>query len=117
MLIQELESAAGLHSASNAAAAAMAEFADEEGEHDDWEDVPSTLDLGLGSTRAELMAFGDGSASFIRLKDDETQAYLSEFFVKAGTENVAGFNELYAALSEAEKQKLNELAQQTQAQQ
>jgi len=92
----------------------MAEFADEEGENDDWEDVPSTLDLGLGSTKADLMAFGDGSANFMRQKDDETQAYLSEFFVKAGTENIAGFNELYAALSEEEKRKLNELAQQTQ---
>ncbi|TVY58687.1 Importin subunit beta-5 [Lachnellula suecica] len=117
VLIQELESAAGLHSAANAAAAAAAEFADEEGENDDWEDVPSTLDLGLGSTRADLMAFGDGSASFQRQKDDETQAYLSEFFIKAGSENVAGFNELYAALTEEEKQKLNDLAQQTQQQQ
>jgi len=62
------------------------------------------------------MAFGDGSASFMRQKDDETQAYLSEFFIKAGSENVAGFNELYAALSEEEKRKLNELAQQTQQQ-
>lgn len=76
VLIQELESASGLHSASNAAAAAAAEFADEEGENDDWEDVPSTIDLGLGSTKADLMAFGDGSASFLRQKDDETQASL-----------------------------------------
>ncbi|TVY23470.1 Importin subunit beta-5 [Lachnellula hyalina] len=116
VLIQELESASGLHSASNALAAAAAEFADEEGENDDWEDVPSTLDLGLGSTKADLMAFGESSTNFMRQKDDETQAYLSEFFIKAGGENVAGFNELYAALSDEEKRKLNELAQQVQPQ-
>ncbi|TVY53829.1 Importin subunit beta-5 [Lachnellula cervina] len=116
VLIQELESASGLHSASNAAAAAAAEFADEEAENDDWEDVPSTLDLGLGSTKADLMAFGEGSTNFMRQKDDETQAYLSEFFIKAGGENIAGFNELYAALSDEEKRKLNELAQQVQPQ-
>jgi len=44
------------------------------------------------------------------LQDDETQAYLSEFFVKAAQENVAGFNELYGALTDQEKLKLNELA-------
>lgn len=62
------------------------------------------------------MAFGEGSTNFMRQKDDETQAYLSEFFIKAGGENIAGFNELYAALSDEEKRKLNELAQQVQPQ-
>ncbi|RDL30402.1 uncharacterized protein BP5553_10280 [Venustampulla echinocandica] len=110
VLIEELLSASGIQTAANAAAAA-AEFADEEGENDDWEDVPNILDLGLGSTKAELMAYGnDGAASFMRQRDDETQAYLTEFFLKAGTENIAGFNELYAALTDEERAKLNELA-------
>ena len=48
----------------------------------------------------------------MRQRDDETQAYLTEFFIKASNENVAGFNELYGALTDEEKTKLNELAQQ-----
>lgn len=96
-----------------AQAAAAADLADEEGDDDGWEDVPSNfLDLGLGSTKAELMAWGEGQGSFVRQRDDETQAYLKEFFIKASRENVAGFNELYGALTEEEKMKLNELAQQ-----
>ncbi|RQM05733.1 hypothetical protein DH86_00003596, partial [Scytalidium sp. 3C] len=111
VLIEELLSASGIQSAANAAAAAAAEFADEEGDDDGWEDMPNTLDLGLGSTKADLMAYGEG-ANFMRQRDDETQAYLSEFFVKAARENTGGFNELYAALTEDEKSKLNELAAQ-----
>ena len=112
MLIEELLSASGMQSAANQAAAAAAEYADEEADDDSWEDVPNILDLGLGSTKAELMAFGDGSGTFIRQRDDETQAYLTEFFIKAANENVAGFNELYGLLTEDEKLKLNELAHQ-----
>ena len=115
VLIEELLSASGMQSAANQAAAAAAEFADEEADDDSWEDVPNVLDLGLGSTKAELMAF-DGASSFIRQRDDETQAYLTEFFVKATNENIAGFNEIYTMLTDDEKLKLNELAHsQTQA--
>ena len=63
-------------------------------------------------TKEELMVFADGSANFIRQRDDETQAYLTEFFIKAARENTAGFNELYGALTEDEKLKLQELAHQ-----
>ncbi len=73
--------------------------------------MPSTLDLGLGSTKAELMAYGEGEGRFTRQRDDETQAYLVEFFIRAGRENLAGFNELYNALTQEEKVKLQELAQ------
>jgi len=110
VLIEELLSASGIQSAATALAAA--EFADEEAFNEDgWEDVPTALDLGLGSTKADLMAYGDGSGSFMRQRDDETQAYLTEFFIKAGRENVAGFNGLYGALKDEEKLKLQELAQ------
>lgn len=112
MLIEELLSASGIQSAANAAAAAAAEYADEEADDDSWEDVPNILDLGLGSTKADLMAFGEGTGGFIRQRDDETQAYLTDFFVKAASENVAGFNELYALLTDGEKLKLNEIAHQ-----
>ena len=110
VLIEELLSASGMQSAAAQAAAAASEFADEEGDDDGWEDVPSTVDLSLGSMKAELMAWGEGQGSFMRQKDDETQAYLTEFFIKASRENVAGFNELYGALTDEEKLKLNELA-------
>lgn len=117
VLIEELISASGHQSAAAAVAAAQAEFADEEGENDDWEDLPNTLDLGLGATKADLMAYAnEGSASFMRQKDDETQQYLVDFFLKAGSENVAGFNELYAVLTDDERGKLNELAGQSQQQ-
>jgi importin-9 len=102
-----------VQTAATAAAAAAAEFADEEGDDDSWEDVPSVLDLGLGSTKAELMAYDEGTGSFTRQRDDETQAYLSEFFVRVSRENTANFSELYSALTDGEKEKLNELAQQT----
>lgn len=110
VLIEELLSASGIQNAASQAAAA-AEFADDE-DDDGWEDVPSTLDLGLGMTKEELMVFADGSANFTRQRDDETQAYLTEFFIKAAGDNTAGFNELYGALTEDEKLKLQELAQQ-----
>jgi len=50
----------------------------------------------------------------MRQRDDETQAYLTDFFVRASTENIAGFNELYGLLTDEEKAKLEELAQMTQ---
>jgi importin-9 len=111
VLIEELLSASGAQNAS--AAAAAAEFADE-GDDDGWEDVPTVLDLGLGTTKADLMAFGEGTGSFMRQRDDETQAYLTEFFVNVSRDNIAGFNDLYNALTDGEKEKLNELAQQAQ---
>jgi hypothetical protein len=55
------------------------------------------------------MAYGEGG--FVRQRDDETQAYLTEFFNNAARENTAGFNEIYGALSEEERGKLNGVAQ------
>ncbi|KAI1131326.1 armadillo-type protein [Nemania abortiva] len=108
VLIEELLSASGLTSAANAAAAAAAEFADEDHDDDDWEDDPDTVDLSLGSTKADLMGYLD--ASNLRHRDDETQQYLSEFFVAAARDNVAGFTEWYNNLESGEKNKLSEMA-------
>lgn len=113
VLIEELLSASGIQNAATAVAAA--DFADEE-DDDGWEDLPSVLDLGSGAAKADLMAYAEGlGGSFMRQRDDETQAYLIDFFVRASTENIAGFNELYELLNNEEKGKLAELAQTTQA--
>jgi importin-9 len=109
VLIEELLSASGANAAATAAAAAAAaEFADEENEDDGWEDEPDAIDLSLGSTKADLMQFIEGSGA--RQRDDETQAYLTDFFLKAARENVANFQEWYNMLTEEERDKLNELA-------
>jgi len=105
VLIEELASASGAQG-SAAALASAAEFADDDEEDEgSWEDVPSILDLGLGSTKEQLMAYGEGG--FTRQRDDETQAYLSEFFLRAGREDLAGFNGWYEVLSDEEKVKLS----------
>lgn len=56
------------------------------------------------------MSFIEGSG--IRQRDDDTQAYLTEFFVRAARDNIAGFQDWYNLLTEGEKGKLNELASQ-----
>ena len=100
-------SASGARAASNAAAAAVAaaEF-DDDGD-DNWEDDDDILDLSLGATKSDLMSFMEGGQ---RQRDDETQAYLTEFFMRAARENTSNFQEVYNNLTEEEKAKLNELA-------
>lgn len=111
VLIEELLSASGRQPDIYGAAAANLD--DDEGEDDGWEDVPNTLDLGLTSSKAQLMAWSEGTGHFTRQQDDETQTYLIEFFTKASQENIAGFSEIYAAaLNDDERGKLSELAQQ-----
>lgn len=104
VLIEELLSASG------ARAAAMAANAEVESDDDDdgWEDDDDTLDLSLRTTKAELMSFAEVGGQ--RQRDDETQAYLTDFFIRCGRENVANFQEWYGMLTDDEKAKLNELA-------
>ncbi|KAL2760104.1 hypothetical protein ACRALDRAFT_2045619 [Sodiomyces alcalophilus JCM 7366] len=110
VLIEELLSASGATAASSTAAAAVAaaaQFDDADKDDDGWVD-DDTLDLSLGTTKEELMNFIDFAGA--RQRDDETQAYLTEFFIRAARENVANFQEWYGMLNEGEKAKLNELA-------
>ncbi|KAJ3465979.1 hypothetical protein MRS44_006637 [Fusarium solani] len=109
VLIEELISASGQRAASNAAAAAMAaaRYDDELSDDEGWEDDDGTLDLSLGTTKAELMSFSEVGQ---RQRDDETQAYLAEFFLRCGRENTANFQDWYNMLTEDEKTKLNEVA-------
>jgi len=111
VLIEELISAQGKFGASTAAAKAIAADLDDEDDGDDgWEDDPDTLDLSLGGTKSDLMGYVE--AGNTRQRDDETQAYLTEFFLRAAREDIAGFKGWYDQLTEEEKAKLNELAQQ-----
>lgn len=111
VLIEELLSASGRQP--DLYGATSANLPDDEGEDDGWEDVPNSLDLGLPSSKAQLMAWSEGAGHFTRQQDDETQTYLIEFFTKASQENIAGFSDIYAgALNDEEREKLSELAQQ-----
>ena len=111
VLIEELLSAQGkLGTASSTAAAAIA--ADFDAVEDDgdegWEDDPDTLDLGMGTTKSDLMGYLEGGG---RQRDDETQAYLTDFFLRCARDNTAGFKDYwYEQLTDQEKAKLNELA-------
>ncbi|KAF7545855.1 hypothetical protein G7046_g9462 [Stylonectria norvegica] len=109
VLIEELLSASGASAAANAASAAMASasFDDDDDDNDGWEDDDDTLDLSLGTTKADLMSFLEGGQ---RQRDDETQAYLTEFFIRAAHENIANFQDWYNLLTDEEKAKLNDVA-------
>lgn len=108
VLVDELASASGMQSAATAAAAAAAQFVDDDDEDDGWEDEGDTVDLSLGATKSDLMGYLESNN--MRNRDDETQQYLAEFFVKAASENVANFNEWYGGFTDDEKAKLQALA-------
>jgi len=105
-----------MQAASNMAAAAATELADEDedggdGDNDGWEDEPDdTLDLALGSTKSDLMGWIEGGNSS-RQRDDETQAYLIDFFMRADAENIADFRNWCGMLTDDEKRKVKEAAQ------
>ncbi|KAL5003271.1 armadillo-type protein [Aspergillus recurvatus] len=109
VLVEELAAASGNKEIDAATAAAL----EEEGSDDDdeWEDVPdNTLDLSLGVTKQELMAFGEGGTEGVfgvRKRDDETQAFLLDFFRNASTKGE--FQQLFAALTLDEQEKLRSL--------
>lgn len=108
VLVEELASASGNKEIDAATAAAL----EEEGSDDDeWEDIPSnTLDLSMGVTKQELMSYGEGgteSTFGVRKRDDETQAFLLQFFQEASTK--PSFQEHFAALTPSEQEKLRSL--------
>ncbi|KOS23215.1 Importin subunit beta-5 [Escovopsis weberi] len=118
VLVEELLSASGARAAAAAAAMAGAEAGDNGGDDEDdddsgsdegWEDDEDILDLSLGVTKAELMSFG--AEGNLRQRDDETQAFLTDFFMRCGRENVGGFQQWFELLSDDEKAKLNEVGQ------
>lgn len=109
VLVEELLSASGAPCAMDAAAAA--ELAEEGSDDGDWEDESNVLDLGLGTTKADLMAFteeGVSSVGGFRQRDDETQAYLVGFFRDAAAK--PGFAEEFASLTPEEQEKLRAMS-------
>ncbi|RKF76586.1 Importin subunit beta-5 [Golovinomyces cichoracearum] len=112
ILIEELLSASGMFNLASSAAIATA--IDDEEDKDDWEDDPSSLDLSSTATKAGLMSFAE--ANFIRQRDNETQNYLTDFFLRAARENVGGFSNWYAGLTAEEKSKLEKIAHDSSAQ-
>jgi hypothetical protein len=106
VLVEELLNAAGSLQQLKEAALEAAES--EGSEDEDWEDDPNTLDLGLGSTRAELMAFAEETPGSDRRPDGETQTYLIQFFHTVSQK--PEFNEQFNALTPEEQEKLRSLA-------
>ncbi|KAK3319039.1 armadillo-type protein [Apodospora peruviana] len=110
ILIDELISASGANAAPAIAAAAAQEIADadEDDVDDGWEDEGDFIDLSLGTTKDDLMGWAENSSA--RIRDDETQNYLSEFFMTAARDNIAGFQDWFNLLTDDERNKLHELA-------
>lgn len=127
LLIEELEAAQGqsgaasLEAGGSAGATAAAEATgtkinagdDEDTDGDDWEDEDDELLESLGMSKTDLYAYGNGNGGLMaRSRDDETQAYLTEFFLRAAREDTSGFKGWYDQLAAGEQQKLNGLAAQ-----
>lgn len=108
VLVEELSSASGGKELDAATAAALADM-DSDDENDDWEDLPGTLDLSLGMTKQELMGLaGEGAMAggATRSRDDETQAFLVQFFREAAAKPT--FQEVFAALTPDEQERLQQ---------
>jgi importin-9 len=119
VLVEELHSAAG--SRHELEAAALEQLDEADSDDGEWEDDPDTLDLGSLATRqgkfvfshsvpltdlgfdAELMSYASDDAP-ARQRDDETQAYLIQFFREVAAK--PGFGEIFEALTPDEKDKL-----------
>jgi len=108
VLIVELQSASG--AARDLDAAAAAELAEEGSNDDEWEDEPNPFaDLGTGLSKEQLMAYAaDDGPNMGRQRDDETQAFLVDFFKRAA--QTQGFQEEFQALSLEEQGRLQESA-------
>lgn len=107
VLVQELLSASGNRPFDASAAATDAD--DEDDEDDDWEDDSNDfLDLGSGMTKSQLMAYAAEDDVPARGKDDETQAYLLEFFRQASQK--PGFGDTFNSLTSEEQEKLRSMS-------
>ena len=102
VLVDELLSASGNRLLDSAAAA---ELDDEGSEDGDWEDDPNDfLDLGAGMTKSQLMSLGAEDNAAARGRDDETQAYLLDFFRQQAAR--PEFADIFGSLTAEEQEKL-----------
>ncbi|KAF3915252.1 Importin-9 [Dactylellina cionopaga] len=81
-------------------------------EDDDWEDDDDTLDLGSHAVKQALLGLGEedierSSSAMRRGGDDDTQAFIVNFFREASSNNLGGFHDLYNQLNDDEKQVLS----------
>jgi hypothetical protein len=109
ILVEEISSVSTNRYADPAAAAAALDSEGSDDDGDEWEDVGNNgggaLDLGLGLTKQQLMAYEDNdSPTSSRQRDDETAEYLAGWF-RAESQK-PGFQDMYNALSEDERKKL-----------
>ena len=107
VLVEELLSASGNSRQGDLTAAVDSDDGDDD--DDDWEDETNEfLDLGSGMTKSQLMAYGaDDSNSYTRSRDDETQAYLLNFFRQQAQK--PSFNQVFEALTPEEQEKLRSM--------
>ena len=107
VLVEELSSASGGRTIDPADAV---ELDDEDDDDGDWEDDTNDfLDLGSGMTKSQLMSLGaDDSSAFARGRDDETQAYLVNFFRQ--TAQKPGFEDVFNSLTQEEQEKLRNMS-------
>ncbi len=110
VLAEELTNASSNRFNPSAAAAALDSEGSEDG--DEWEDVGAgstgALDLGLGMTKQELMAYDEEeSPTNSRQRDDETSDFLTGWFREQAQK--PEFGEMFAALNSEEREKLQKL--------
>jgi importin-9 len=109
VLVEELTNASSNQFNAASATAALDSEGSEDG--DEWEDVGAgsigALDLGLGMTKQELMAYDEQSPTNSRQIDDETTDYLVGWFREQA--HKPGFGEMFTALSAEEREKLRKL--------
>ena len=80
---------------------------DADGEDNEWEDEPAAIDLSSKEVREELMAWGAGSPTASRARDEDTAEYLQQWFRQEGAK--AGFQQMFNQLTQAEQEKLRTL--------
>ncbi|GAB7352424.1 hypothetical protein MBLNU459_g2843t1 [Dothideomycetes sp. NU459] len=107
VLVEELLSASGANRNLEAAASAAADLEDEGSDDGEWEDEPNAfLDLGAGMTKEQLMAYAADDAPS-RGRDDETQAYLTQWFHSQAEK--PGFADVFNTLTSDEQEKLRSM--------
>ncbi|EWC47969.1 hypothetical protein DRE_02851 [Drechslerella stenobrocha 248] len=78
---------------------------------DEWDDEDDVLDLGSQAVKQALLGLGEeterSTSALRRGGDDDTQAFVINFFREASSKNISGFHELSNQLSAEEKQTLS----------